>query len=45
MHNSRLKKVIGCGSITDGTYKMEVHIINFKEEEYKKLNIKKEATK
>lgn len=40
--NNKLSKNIGCGSITDGTFKMEVHIINFSEEKYKKLKLNKE---
>jgi len=39
--NTKLNKNIGCGSITDGTYKIEVHIINFSDEEYSKLKLNK----
>ncbi|CAL1685204.1 unnamed protein product [Lasius platythorax] len=31
----------GCGSITDGTYKLEVHIQKFDHDNYKELNINK----
>lgn len=33
IYNS-LNKKIGCGSITDGKFKLEVHIINYDESEY-----------
>lgn len=33
--------MIGCGSITDGEYKMEVHIINFSHDDYFELDINK----
>lgn len=39
--NAKLNKNIGCGSISDGIYKLEVHIINFNEKEYANLNLKK----
>lgn len=34
-------QVIGCGSITDGTYKLEVHILNFTNEDYFAQDINK----
>jgi len=40
-HNNKLDKIIGCGSITDGIFKLQVHIINFSEETYYTLNINK----
>ncbi|XP_036138969.1 uncharacterized protein LOC105839978 [Monomorium pharaonis] len=40
MHNNRLNKIIGCGSLTNEKYKIEVHIINFTNEEYSTFNIK-----
>jgi len=40
-HNNKLDKIIGCGSITDGIFKVQVHIINFSEEAYYNLNINK----
>jgi len=33
--------MIGCGSITDGTYKLEVHILNFNEDDYYEMEISK----
>jgi len=39
--DSKLNRSIGYGAITDGEYKMEVHIINFDEDEYNNLNLKK----
>lgn len=39
--NNRLNKVIGCGSLTDGVYKVEVHILNFSNNNYDELYIKK----
>ncbi|XP_036139526.1 uncharacterized protein LOC118644643 [Monomorium pharaonis] len=41
IHNSKLNKTIGCGSITDGVYKLEVHIIDFNEDNYHKELIQK----
>jgi len=40
-HNNKLNKIIGCGSITDSIFKVQVHIINFSEEAYNYLNINK----
>jgi ASC-1-like (ASCH) protein len=37
--NSKLNKSIG--AVTDGEYKIEVYILNFDEEEYNNLNLKK----
>jgi len=34
-------KLIGCGSITDGIYKIETHIMNFTNDEYSDLQINK----
>lgn len=39
--NNRLNKMIGCGSITDGKFKLEVSILNFDDEEYLNLNLNK----
>lgn len=36
-----MNKIIGCGSITDGSYKLEIHIMNFSYDEYLELEIKK----
>jgi len=41
IYNNKLNKKIGCGSITDGTYKLEIHIINFDENNYFKKDIHK----
>lgn len=41
MHNNLLNKKIGYGSITDGTFKLEVHIVNFNNEDYDSLEIYK----
>jgi len=41
LFNNKLNKIIGYGSLTDGTYKLEVHIINFNHEDYFDLDIKK----
>lgn len=38
---SKFNQNIGCGSITDGTYKLEVNILSFSDDEYDVLNIKK----
>ncbi|XP_070157973.1 uncharacterized protein [Polyergus mexicanus] len=40
-HNNKLNKFIGCGSITDDIYKLEVHIINFSYDDFLKLEINK----
>ncbi|XP_070171020.1 uncharacterized protein [Polyergus mexicanus] len=40
-HNNKLNKFISCGSITDGIYKLEVHIINFSYDDFLKLEINK----
>ncbi|XP_029171953.1 uncharacterized protein LOC114941216 isoform X1 [Nylanderia fulva] len=34
IYKTNLNKKIGCGSITDGYFKLEVHIINFDENDY-----------
>jgi len=34
VYNNKLNKNIGCGSLTDGIYKLEIHIINFKEDDF-----------
>lgn len=36
-----MNKIIGCGSITDGLYKLEIHILNFNIENYSIMDIKK----
>lgn len=41
VYNNLANKTIGCGSVSDGKYKVEVHIINFDEEDYARLEIKK----
>ncbi|XP_036149412.1 uncharacterized protein LOC118647836 [Monomorium pharaonis] len=41
IHNSKLNKTIGCGSIRDGVYKLEVYIIDFNEDNYHKELIQK----
>lgn len=41
MHNNLVNKTIGYGSVTDGTYKLEVHIINFSDDDYATLEINK----
>ncbi|KAL0098957.1 hypothetical protein PUN28_020900 [Cardiocondyla obscurior] len=41
IHDPKLNKKIGCGAITDGMYKLEVHILEFSKIEYIKLNINK----
>lgn len=33
IYKTNLSKKIGCGSITDGYYKLEVHITNFDDED------------
>ncbi|XP_036148837.1 uncharacterized protein LOC118647657 [Monomorium pharaonis] len=37
----KLNQVIGCGSITDGNYKMEVRVSNFNYDDYLDLEITK----
>jgi len=39
-HNNKFNK-IGCGSITDSIFKLEVHIINFSKDNYVQLIINK----
>jgi len=39
--NTKLNRNIGCGSITDGMYKIEAHVTNFSDEEYSTLKINK----
>ncbi|KAL0116342.1 hypothetical protein PUN28_009736 [Cardiocondyla obscurior] len=41
MHDAKLNKKIGCGAITDGHFKLEVHISDFSINEFKMLNINK----
>ncbi|XP_071581147.1 uncharacterized protein [Temnothorax nylanderi] len=41
IHNSKLNKVIGCGSLTDGIYKLEIHIVNFDDNDYFEMDIHK----
>lgn len=40
-HDQKLNKLIGCGAVTDGTFKLEVHIINFNLDAYLDLDLKK----
>jgi len=35
----KMNQTIGCGSITDGKYKLEIHIINFNYKDYLGLRI------
>lgn len=39
IHDNKLNKIIGYGSLTDGNYKLEIHIINFNQDEYLSLDI------
>jgi len=41
MHDNKLNKYIGYGSVTDGTFKLEIHILNFSIDDYIKLNLNK----
>jgi len=41
MHDNKLNKYIGYGSVTDGTFKLEIHILNFSIDDYFKLNLNK----
>ncbi|CAL1685166.1 unnamed protein product [Lasius platythorax] len=41
IHNNKLNIYIGYGSVTDGTFKLEIHIKNFMTNDYLKLEIKK----
>jgi len=41
VYNNKLNKNIGCGSLTDGIYKLEIHIINFKEDDFYVEDIRK----
>ncbi|XP_026828252.1 uncharacterized protein LOC113562612, partial [Ooceraea biroi] len=41
VHDNKLNKLIGYGSITDGTYKLEIHIVNFYIDEYCAMGISK----
>lgn len=36
-----MNKKIGCGSVTDGRYKIEVHILNFDQKNYIEKHINK----
>ena len=38
---TRYRYDFGCGSITDGIYKLEVHIQNFDQNDYIQLNLDK----
>lgn len=40
-HNNKINKIIGCGSLTDGEFKIEVHITNFLNDDYFALDINK----
>lgn len=37
-----MNKIIGCGAITDGTYKLKIHVINFSNDDYFLYDIKKD---
>lgn len=37
----KMNQVIGCGSITDGKYKLEVHITNYNHDDYSQLQLTK----
>lgn len=39
--NNKLNKFIGYGSITDGSFKLEIHIMNFSDEDIVELDLKK----
>ncbi|KAL0128620.1 hypothetical protein PUN28_003774 [Cardiocondyla obscurior] len=39
--NTKMNKIVGYGSITDGTFKLEVRILNFSNDEYLKKKINK----
>lgn len=39
IYDNKLNKTIGYGSITDGTYKLEIHIINFVYDDYLEIGI------
>jgi len=41
IYNNKLNKNIGCGSLTDGIYKLEIHIINFNEDDFYVEDIRK----
>jgi len=41
VHDNKLNKYIGCGSVTDGTFKLEIHILNFSIDDYSILNLNK----
>ncbi|XP_071641859.1 uncharacterized protein [Temnothorax longispinosus] len=41
VHHNKFNKLIGCGSLTDGEFKLQVYIINFKEDEYDKFDLNK----
>lgn len=41
LFNNKLNKIVGCGSLTDGFYKLEVQIMNFSEVHYLELDLKK----
>lgn len=40
-HDNKINKIIGCGSLTDGEFKIEVHITNFLNDDYFALDINK----
>lgn len=39
--NIKLNKMIGYGSITEGTYKLEIHVLNFKYDDLETIDINK----
>ncbi|XP_025270991.1 uncharacterized protein LOC112639896 [Camponotus floridanus] len=41
VYNNNMNKIIGCGAITDGTFKLEIHVINFSNDDYTLLDIRK----
>lgn len=41
-YDNKLNKTIGYDSVTDNTYKLEIHIVNFIIDDYSKLNINKD---
>ncbi|XP_071577714.1 uncharacterized protein [Temnothorax nylanderi] len=41
IYNNKLNKKIGCGAITDGNYKIEIHILNFDLNKYLQKKFKR----
>jgi len=41
IHDNKLNKYIGNGSVTDETFKLEIHILNFSIDDYFKFNLNK----